>query len=119
VAALFVTGEKNVIPADNLRVAARRQSGHHLKRGEHNPARKCSEMEEYWVCPECLDKYDIKEKRVYEIGGGPFIEDSKMGICPMCSEYRILLKAEPLKESGSEPTESEKQEGIECLPLTH
>lgn len=65
---------------------------------------------ENWICPECCDKYDIKEERVYKIGAGPFVPDSQTGICPMCSEYRILVKTEPLEESGTEP-ELEKQEG--------
>ena len=64
---------------------------------------------EYWICPECLDKYNLTEKRAHSIGAGPFVPDQKMGICPMCKEYRILIKAEPLKESGIQ-----KQEGLEC-----
>ena len=61
-------------------------------------------MEEYWICFECLEKYEVAESHDHE---------SKLGICPMCLEYRNLVKTEPLKESGI------KQEGIECQPLTH
>ena len=55
---------------------------------------------ELWICPECLEKYEIEE----EPGGG-----SQLGKCPMCKEYRNLLKTEPLKE-----TETTK-EGAEWL----
>ena len=50
---------------------------------------------ELWICPECLEKYEVAESHDHE---------SKLGICPMCLEYRNLIKAEPLKETG-------KQEG--------
>ena len=60
---------------------------------------------ENWICPECLEKYEIEEQS----GGG-----HKMGICPMCKEYRHLVKAEPLKESGTEP-DLDNEEVIEWL----
>ena len=59
-------------------------------------------MEE-WICPECLEKYEIGESHEHKC---------KMGICPMCREYRNLVKAEPLKETGIMP--DLEQEGIEC-----
>ena len=55
---------------------------------------------ELWICPECLEKYNLDEAP-----GG----ECKMGICPMCHEYRNLVKAEPLKETM--PT----KEGLEWL----
>lgn len=61
-----------------------------------------------WICPECMDKYEIEENRE---------TDSEMGVCPLCLEYRQLVKTKSLKESGKQP--EEKQEGIECLPLMH
>ena len=64
---------------------------------------------ELWICPECLEKYDIKEKRVLKIGTGAFVSEQKMGICPMCHEYRNLVKVEPLPEHM--PT----KEGLEWL----
>ena len=67
------------------------------------------EETEQWFCPECMDKYEIEENHEHEC---------KLGLCPMCLEYRNLVKAEPLKESGEAP-ELEKQEGIECLPITN
>ena len=70
---------------------------------------------ELWICPECLEKYDIKEKRVLKIGTGAFVSEQKMGICPMCHEYRNLIKAEPLKESGTKP-ELDNEE-VECQPM--
>ena len=49
-------------------------------------------MEE-WICPECMEKYEIGQEG----------HDEQLGICPMCHEYRNLVKAEPLKETGIEP----------------
>ena len=60
---------------------------------------------ENWICPECLETYKIDEAP-----GG----ECKRGICPMCYEYRNLVKAEPLKETGIEP-DLDNEEVIEWL----
>ena len=63
-----------------------------LWRERHIPARKRLTMD-YWICFECLEKYEVAESHDHE---------SKLGICPMCLEYRNLIKAEPLKETGKQ-----------------
>ena len=65
-------------------------------------------MEERWICPECLEKYRIEPENHLD-------QDCKLGICPMCHEYRNLIKAEPLKESGTKP-ELDNEE-VECQPM--
>lgn len=76
-----------------------------------------SEEIEFWICQDCAGVYHIPldtNHRAKDRMGRMYLI-SKTGICPMCSEFRQLVKAEPLEKTEIEP---EKQEGTECLPLT-
>lgn len=59
---------------------------------EHDPARKCSEMDD-WICPECFEARELEQ-----ICGN---KESRWGVCSECKEFRNLVKVE--------------QKEVECL----
>lgn len=66
-------------------------------------------MSGYWICRDCAGVYHVPldTSNHSTIGTGRVHLISKMGPCPMCSEFRQLVKAELIETTG-------KQEGIKC-----